>query len=133
MQSDEEEDTAMVTSTTPPPHDVVNMEIDEEKHNCVIEDVICNRQHEKRMLHWLRTSGEKNNAPITADGVIGEPYVTNATPQDQLVKIALSLFKVQQNIYLLDFQRIEVRFDICVNYSRSLHLVLIPSLLCICM
>ena len=25
------------------------------------------------------------------------------------VKIALSLYKVQQNIYLLDFQRIEVR------------------------
>ncbi len=25
------------------------------------------------------------------------------------VKIALSLYKVQQNIYLLDFQRVEVR------------------------
>ena len=29
-------------------------------------------------------------------------------PQDR-VRIALSLYKVQQNIYLLDFQRIEVR------------------------
>ena len=29
---------------------------------------------------------------------------------DANVKIALSLYKVQQNIYLLDFQRVEVRF-----------------------
>lgn len=29
--------------------------------------------------------------------------------QDPKVKIALSLYKVQQNIYLLDFQRVEVR------------------------
>lgn len=28
---------------------------------------------------------------------------------DSHIKIALSLYKVQQNIYLLDFQRIEVR------------------------
>ncbi len=28
---------------------------------------------------------------------------------DHNVKIALSLYKVQQNIYLLDFQRVEVR------------------------
>jgi hypothetical protein len=28
--------------------------------------------------------------------------------QDPKVKIALSLYKVQQNIYLLDFQRVEV-------------------------
>lgn len=29
---------------------------------------------------------------------------------DPKVKIALSLYKVQQNIYLLDFQRVEVSF-----------------------
>lgn len=28
---------------------------------------------------------------------------------DTKIKIALSLYKVQQNIYLLDFQRVEVR------------------------
>ena len=32
---------------------------------------------------------------------------------DANVKIALSLYKVQQNIYLLDFQRVEVRFLVC--------------------
>ena len=33
---------------------------------------------------------------------------------DANVKIALSLYKVQQNIYLLDFQRVEVRFFVCL-------------------
>ena len=33
------------------------------------------------------------------------------------VKIALSLYKVQQNIYLLDFQRVEVRF--CSTFVNS--------------
>ncbi len=31
-----------------------------------------------------------------------------SSPVDAKVKIALSLYKVQQNIYLLDFQRVEV-------------------------
>ena len=33
-------------------------------------------------------------------------------PVDAKVKIALSLYKVQQNIYLLDFQRVEVGVEI---------------------
>jgi hypothetical protein len=34
------------------------------------------------------------------------------------IKIALSLYKVQQNIYLLDFQRIEVSFcDVSDEFS----------------
>jgi 5'-AMP-activated protein kinase, catalytic alpha subunit len=46
---------------------------------------------------------------------------TNSRYVDASIKIALSLYKVQQNIYLLDFQRIEVR-------SRpSLILRLLPS------
>ena len=35
-------------------------------------------------------------------------FVSNATPPDDRIKIALSLHKVQQSIYLLDFQRLEV-------------------------
>ena len=39
--------------------------------------------------------------------------LTNGTvPNCNKVKIALSLYKVQQNIYLLDFQRVEVRIFI---------------------
>jgi hypothetical protein len=34
------------------------------------------------------------------------------------VKIALSLYKVQQNIYLLDFQRIEVRDGLCCDVMK---------------
>ncbi len=38
---------------------------------------------------------------------------------DSHIKIALSLYKVQQNIYLLDFQRIEVRLYIsCLLLCR---------------
>ena len=43
------------------------------------------------------------------------------------VKIALSLYKVQQNIYLLDFQRVEVRHSFVrfvLPSSSSLLLVL---------
>ena len=33
-----------------------------------------------------------------------------STVMDTKIKIALSLYKVQQNIYLLDFQRVEVQY-----------------------
>ena len=36
---------------------------------------------------------------------------------DSKVKIALSLYKVQQNIYLLDFQRVEVTISVIVQSS----------------
>ena len=43
--------------------------------------------------------------------------------QANKIKIALSLYKVQQNIYLLDFQRVEVREHTdCVSIHSSIHL-----------
>ncbi len=43
---------------------------------------------------------------------------THSRLLDSHIKIALSLYKVQQNIYLLDFQRIEVS-----TYTYHLHLL----------
>lgn len=42
---------------------------------------------------------------------------THSRLLDSHIKIALSLYKVQQNIYLLDFQRIEVRQ--LISYTSS--------------
>jgi hypothetical protein len=45
--------------------------------------------------------------------------------QDPKVKIALSLYKVQQNIYLLDFQRVEVSryWVVCVLQMSNVFAV----------
>lgn len=58
----------------------------------VIRNVVCTKQHERRLNTWVTQN---------------EPYTTNSNQSPSVVKIALSLFKVQQSIYLLDFQRVE--------------------------
>jgi hypothetical protein len=45
---------------------------------------------------------------IDLQGMAREAAAGN-NKQANKIKIALSLYKVQQNIYLLDFQRVEVR------------------------
>ena len=49
-----------------------------------------------------------------SDGISATSDTTNRYV-DVSIKIALSLYKVQQNIYLLDFQKVEVRLD---SYDR---------------
>ncbi len=47
---------------------------------------------------------------------------------DGKVKIALSLYKVQQNIYLLDFQRVEVsQRCVCLNVADAVRRRATPS------
>jgi 5'-AMP-activated protein kinase catalytic alpha subunit len=50
-------------------------------------------------------NGEMDMDDITSAG--GNSNRQQGVLQDSSVKIALSLYKVQQNIYLLDFQRVE--------------------------
>ena len=52
-------------------------------------------------LHGSRNKRSKASSDMT----------THSRLLDSHIKIALSLYKVQQNIYLLDFQRIEVYFN----------------------
>ena len=59
-----------------------------------VNNMLATKQHTKRLTHWLQHKEE--------------PYSTNGNSSPAVIKIALSLFKVQQNIYLLDFQRVEV-------------------------
>jgi hypothetical protein len=54
-------------------------------------------------------SGRKKRSKASTDEVNVQSRLL-----DSHIKIALSLYKVQQNIYLLDFQRVEV----C---SRTMH------------
>jgi hypothetical protein len=74
----------------------MSMDVDDARRGAgdddVVRNVVCTKQHERRLANWL----EQN-----------EPYTTNSNPSPHVVKIALSLFKVQQSIYLLDFQRVE--------------------------
>jgi len=76
--------------------DAMGMEVDDSRRGANDEErvrnVVCTRQHERRLDNWLNRN---------------EPYVSNSNHSPQVVKIALSLFKVQQSIYLLDFQRVE--------------------------
>ena len=65
-----------------------------------IPDIMGNIQLERRLRHWLQS---KEDATYTT-----------AAACLPTVKIALSLFRVQQNIYLLDFQRVEVCIYICI-------------------
>lgn len=44
--------------------------------------------------------------------------------EESSVKMALSLYKVQQNIFLLDFQRIEVTNYICIVIVVSRRLLM---------
>ena len=58
-------------------------------------------------------------SPMPASGTSDPSAATSGTargtvglllpPRDDVIKVALSLYKVQQSIYLLDFQQIEVR------------------------
>lgn len=50
---------------------------------------------------------KRRNKQAWDDGLCSAP-LEQPLP-DSKVKIALSLYKVQQNIYLLDFQRVEVK------------------------
>ena len=63
----------------------------------------------------LATSGSQMDLHSIGTG-LGGALGTKGNPK---VKIALSLYKVQQNIYLLDFQRIEVNLHLetCRNYQ----------------
>ena len=63
----------------------------------------------------LATSGSQMDLHSIGTG-LGGALGTKGNPK---VKIALSLYKVQQNIYLLDFQRIEVNLHLetCWNYQ----------------
>ena len=88
------------------------MDIDNSTNPCIfnneVNDVVCTRQQEKRILHWMRSYSEQYNASGGTNAVL-PPFNTNAAVANPDIKAALSLFKVQQNIYLLDFQRVEVR------------------------
>lgn len=65
----------------------------------------CSLKQEQRLVHWMDE---------------GEPYSSHMTVPQPLTKIALTLFKVQQSIYLLDFQRVEVREHcVCVSGAHS--------------
>lgn len=66
---------------------------------------------------------EEDNNNDDDDDEEEEKFVGEHAPAEPYVKIALSLYKVQQSIYLLDFQRVEVRLlchimdvMICVCY-----------------
>lgn len=59
-------------------------------------------------LYWQQTMLEQGDL---MDTTLGGKDGDNANASDGNVKIALSLYKVQQNIFLLDFQRIEVRWS----------------------
>jgi hypothetical protein len=56
---------------------------------------------------------------------------TNSRYVDASIKIALSLYKVQQNIYLLDFQKIEVCSSTLLGLSMPLSSS--PSLSSLCL
>lgn len=69
-------------------------------------------------LHRRRPRGDSNMDDIDEDDKREEDndedeeeekFVGEHAPAEPDVKIALSLYKVQQSIYLLDFQRVEVR------------------------
>ena len=65
---------------------------------------------------------------IDLQGMAREAAAGN-NKQANKIKIALSLYKVQQNIYLLDFQRVEVRQIISLSVYRY-HPILFAALRC---
>lgn len=72
----------------------------------VDEDDDDHHQHEEHV--------DEAAAMITDDA--SGPSMVNLSkfPIEPNIKIALSLYKVQQSIYLLDFQRVEVRVELCL-------------------
>jgi hypothetical protein len=66
-----------------------------------------------------RVSRRSEDASVTSE--------TTSCYVDAAIKVALSLYKVQQNIYLLDFQKVEV-YSI-VMHTRS-RVVIKPPVLC---
>ena len=78
-------------------HAANSMDVDGARRDSDIpRDMVCTLQHKRRLANWLQH---------------GEVFSTNSNHSPAVVKVALSLFKVQQSIYLLDFQRIEVRIS----------------------
>ena len=53
-------------------------------------------------------TSSNNSTGLRMNTNLNPPAGIILPPRTDLVKIALSLYKVQQNIYLLDFQHIEV-------------------------
>ena len=86
------------------------MDLEESANNVYtsnyIPDILGNTQLERRLRHWLQSKDDSTS--------------TTASVSQPAVKIALSLFRVQQNIYLLDFQRVEV--CICIYLYVSIYI-----------
>lgn len=65
------------------------------------------------------TAGESSANSRSKRRVRGHTDSSNGVHRipESHIKIALSLYKVQQNIYLLDFQRVEVKADYVITIA----------------
>lgn len=74
----------------------------------VFDDMDVDEDDDDHHHHHHEDHGDEAAAMITDDATGPSMVNLSKFPIEPNIKIALSLYKVQQSIYLLDFQRVEV-------------------------